>query len=202
VTRNDPPKPTPTLPAHRKVNTAVLLITAAVFVTVPLLAFAALYLWLNQTSFASVDEVKPAELESVQLQLLNLPRGPQNRPDPAPGERLADEENTVAQADQDIGPVKLSRPDFEVILQPLLNAQPLEASQWPACPFLGEIKVRFKDGRPGTIRLYWAPERPGDADSPARVYMKVGSNRYRACPLKELRTFAQACADRGTKVGR
>lgn len=200
--RNDQPKPTPTPPAPRKVNVAVLFIVAGVFITVPLLVFAALYLWLNQTSFASVDEVKPAELESVQLQLLNLPRGPQNRPDPAPGEKLPDDENTVAQADQDIGPVKLIRPDFEVILQPLLNAQPLEPSQWPACPFLGEIKVRFKDGRPGTIRLYWAPERAGDPDSPARVYMKVGSNRYRACSLKELRTFAQACAERGTKVGR
>src|SRR5262245_49334170 len=107
VIRNDQPKPTPTPPAPKKVNVAVLLIVAGVFITVPLLVFAALYLWLNQTSFASVDEVKPAELESVQLQLLNLPRGPQNRPDPTPGEKLPDDENTVAQADQDIGPVKL-----------------------------------------------------------------------------------------------
>lgn len=202
--RNDqlPPTP-PAAPAPKKVNVAVMLILTAVFVTVPLLVFAAFYLWLNQTSFASVDEVNPAELEGVRVQLLNLPRGPQNRPDVVAGaEWVRADENNSAHADPDIGPVDLIRPDFDLILAPLRNATPLEASQWPACPFLGEIKVRYTDGRKGTVRLYWALDRPGDPDSPARVYMTVGPNKYRACPLKELRTAAEAAASRGTKPGR
>lgn len=199
--RNDPPPPPPSPPAKR-VNVAVLLILAAVFVSVPLLAFLAILMWLNQTSFASVDEIDPGELATMQVQLLNLPRGPQNRPDPPEGETLPADENTRAYSDPDIGPVELTRPDFAVMLQPLRDAEPIESNEWPASPFLGEIKVRFKDGRPGTIRLYWASERPGDSNSPARVYMKIGSNKYRACSLKELRTFAEACAGRGTPVGR
>jgi hypothetical protein len=115
VTRNDPP-PAPSPPAPKKINVAVLLILAAVFVTVPLLVFAAIFLWLEQSSFASVDEIKPAELEGVRVQMLNLVRGPQNRPDPAPGENLSPDENTPGMHDPDIGPVNLIRPDFDVIL--------------------------------------------------------------------------------------
>lgn len=200
--RNDQPPPAPSPPAKKKINVAVLLITAAVFVTVPLLIFAAFFLWLERTSFASVDELKPAELESVQLRLINLVRGPQNRPDPGPDENLPPDENTPAQHDPDIDQTNLIRPDFEVIFQPLLNAEPIEHSQWPASMLLGEIRVRYKDGRPGTIRLYSAPDDPRVENSPLRVYMKVASNWYRACSLKEFRTFAQACAERGTKVGR
>jgi hypothetical protein len=35
-----------------------------------------------------------------------------------------------------------------------------------------------------------------------RVYMVIGSNKYKSCSLRELRTFAQACAERGTAAGR
>src|SRR3954471_9837847 len=95
VIRNDqPPPPVPSAPpAPKKINVAVLLILATVFITTPLLVFAAFYFWLEQTSFASVDELKPAELESVQVRMYNLVRGPQNRPDPLPVESLPPDEN-------------------------------------------------------------------------------------------------------------
>lgn len=199
--RNDPPPP-PAPPAPKKINVAVLLILAAVFITVPLLVFAAFFLWLEQTSFASVDELKSAELESVQVRMYNLVRGPQNRPDPLPDEKLSADENTSSQHDPDIDPTNLIRPDFDVIFQPLLNAEKIEHDQWPSAVFLGEIRVRYKDGRLGTIKLYRAPDNQRVEDSPLRVYMKIGANWYKACLLKELRTYAQACAERGTKAGR
>jgi hypothetical protein len=184
------------------VNVAVLLIVAAIFISVPLLVFAAFMLWMEQSAFAAVDEVKASELEGVRVQLLNLPRGPQNRPDVVAGQDTSGLENTAVQFDQDIGPVDLTRPDFDLILAPLLNATQIDPNAWPAVPLLGEIRVRYKDGRRGTIYLYWAYDRPGDDTSPARVYMKVGSNRFRACSLKDLRTVAEAAASRGTKAGR
>ena len=199
--RNDPP-PVPSPPAPKKVNVAVLLILAAIFVTVPLLVFAALFLWLNQTSFASVEELKPNELEGIRLQMLNLVRGPQNRPEPSPDESLGADENTPNQHDPDIGPVNLIRPDFDVILQPLRNAEPIDNSAYPATSYLGELRIRYKDGRRGTIYLRQALENPRNPDSPMRVYMVIGTNKYKACTLRELRTFAQACGDRGTPASR
>jgi hypothetical protein len=201
MTRNDPP-PVPSPPTPKKINVAVLLILAAVFVTVPLLIFAGLFLWLEQSSFASVDEIKPAELDGVRVQMLNLVRGPQNRPDPAADESLSPDENTPAYHDPDIGPVNLIRPDFEVMLQPLRDAQPADPKDWPATAFLGELRVRYKDGRRGTIYLRQARDNPRDPDSPMRVYMVIGPNKYKACSLRELRTFAEACAGRGTPAGR
>lgn len=201
MTRNDP-SPAARPPAPKKINVAVLFILAAFFITVPLLVFAALFLWLEQTSFASVDEIKTAELESVRVQMLNLVRGPQNRPDPLPGESVSPDENTPAQHDPDIGPVNLIRPDFDIIFQPLRDAEPVEASKMPSTSFLGEIRVRYTDGRRGTIYLRQALDDPRNPDSPMRVYMVIGPNRYKACTLRELRTFAQACGDRGTAASR
>jgi len=201
MTRNDPP-PVPSPPAPKKVNVAVLLILAAIFVTVPLLVFAALYMWLNQTSFASVDELNATELDVIELEMRNLVRGPQNRPEPSPDERLAADENTPNQHDDDIRPVKLIRTDFDVILQPLRNADPIETSAMPATYYLGELRIRYKDGRRGTIYLRQALDNPRNPDSPMRVYMVIGPNKYKACTLRELRTFARACGDRGTPAGR
>lgn len=200
--RNDQiPPPQPAAPARKKINVAVLLVVAAAFITVPLLVFLAFMLWMDQSAFGTVDDVKTSELEGVRVQLLNLPRGRQNRPDTIK-EDGPPADNTPTQFDADIGPVDLTRPDFDLILAPLRNATPLEPKDWPASPLLGEIRVRYKDGRRGTIYLYWAYDRPGDDTSPARVYMKVGGNRYRACSLKDLRTVAEAAASRGTKAGR
>lgn len=202
--RNDPPPPPaqPSPPAPKKINAAVLLILASVFITIPLLVFAAFFLWMEQSAFASVDELKPAELESVRVQMLNLVRGPQNRPDPPVSPEVSADENTRNQRDPDIDPTNLIRPDFDVIFQPLLNAEKIDHDKWPSAAFLGEIRVRYKDGRFGTIRLYQAPDNPRVEDSPMRVYMKIGPSWYRACSVKELRTYAQSCAERGTKAGR
>ena len=46
--------------------------------------------------------------------------------------------------------MNLIRPDFDVILQPLREAEKADPKEWPATSFLGEIRVRYKDGRRGT----------------------------------------------------
>lgn len=196
-----PPQP-PAAPAPKKVNAAVLLITAAATVTVALLIAAGIILWLNQTSFESVDEIKPEELESVRIHMLNLVRGPQNRPDPPLVPDVPPDENVRSRNDPDIDPTFLVRPDFDVIFIPLRNADAADASVAPATSFLGEIRVRYKDGRRGTIYLRQGPDDRRDENSPMRVYMKIGSNWYRACSLKDFRTFAHSCAERGTRAGR
>lgn len=192
----DQPSP-PALPSRKKINPAVLLVVAAVIVTLPLLAFAGIFLLVNRTSFDSVDELDAKQLESVRVQLLNLPRGAQNRPDTDAAVRP--DEDTRRHADPDVGPANLTREDFGPMLQPLRNAERLDPADWPAAVFTGEIRVRYTDGRGGTVRLYRYPEKVSDPNSPEVVYFKVNSNLYRGGTLKELRTTAEACAGRALK---
>jgi hypothetical protein len=189
-----PPSPAP---PPKKLNLAVLLILASVFVTVPVCLFALVFFWLTQSAFSSVDELKADELDEIEIRLVNLPRGPQNRPDPLGDDKLRADENTKFHTDPDLDPTRLMRPDFDVFLNTLRGATPVDRK--PPSPYLGKVEVRYKDGRRGTVMLYWATDdlRP---DAPAVVWTRINSNYYRACSLKELRTVAQACAERGEKV--
>jgi hypothetical protein len=185
---------------RRKINAAVLLIVAAVFVTIPLLIFLGLFLWLNQSAFDRIEDIPVKELAEIRLELKNLPRGADNRPDPLDEETLPPDQNTIYQNDPDIWPTLLDKSDFEPFLAVLANADPVTADQWPAKAYLGKLQIRYQDGRSGTVLLYWATEVPGDSTSPARVYMMIGGQRYRACRLKELRTVAEAVASRGKRI--
>jgi len=183
-----------TSPSPKKLNVAVLLILAAVLVTVPLLVFLGVFLWLDQTSFTSVDELKVEELDTIRIELKNLASRSMDRPD----SDVVDKTNTLDRTDPDIRPVYITRPDFNNILAPLREAKEIDPMQWPASAYLGKYEIKYKDGRGGTIMLYWNTEVHGNADSPGVVWMKIGANRYQACKLKELRTIAEDCAKRGT----
>lgn len=200
---NDYPDPQPVSPPSqpKKINLAVLLIVAAVFITTPVCIFALGYLWLTQSSFNSVNEIKADEVDEIKIQMLNLRRGPQNRPDPIADENLKPEENTPYFTDPDIEPTTLVRPDFDAFLGSLRGAEKVDRTQVPAVAFLGKIEVRYKDGRRGTILLKQSDDHPGP-DATVLVWMNINSNWYKAGTLKDLRTVAQACADRGQKVPR
>ncbi len=178
----------------KKINVAVLIIMAAVLITVPLLVALGVILWLNQTSFTSVDELKVEELDTIRIELKNLASREIDRPD----SDVVDKTNTLDRTDPDIRPVYITRPDFNNILAPLREAKKIDPMQWPASAYLGKYEIKYKDGRGGTIMLYWNTEVHGNADSPGVVWMKIGANRYQACMLKELRTIAEDCAKRGT----
>jgi len=178
----------------RKVNAAVLLILATVLITLPILLFLGVFLWLNQNAFTAVDEIVPAELDSVRIELKNLASRTVDRPD-----HTTNDANTLDRTDPDVTPTYMMRPDFVNVLAPLREATEIELMQWPASAYLGKYEVKYKDGRGGTIMLYWATVTHGAQDSPAEVWMKIGPKRYRACSLKELRTVVEECATRGTK---
>ena len=111
----------------------------------PVCTFALFYFWLTQSAFNSVEELKADELEEIRIDIKNLPRGPQNRPDPLEGEMLSPEENTTFHTDPDIPPTKLIRPDFDSFLGVLRGAESIEPM--PASAYLGKIEIRYKDGR-------------------------------------------------------
>lgn len=191
------PPPSPAEAPPKKLNVAVLLILAAVFITVPVCLFALMYFWLTQSAFNSVDELKADDLQEIEIRLVNLPRGPHNRPDPSPDERIKADENTRFHTDPDVDPTLLTRPDFDVFLNALRGAEKVDRK--PPSPYLGKVEIRYKDGRRGTVMLYWASEdnRP---DAPAVVWLRINSHYYKGGTLKDLRTVAQACAERGTRA--
>ena len=177
----------------KKINVAVLLIVAAVLVTVPLLVAVGVILWLDQSSFTSVDELKTEELDTIRIELKNLASRNIDRPD-----TTEEKTESIDRTDPDIRSVYIIRPDFNNILAPLREATPIDPKQWPASAYLGKYEIKYKDGRGGTIMLYWNTEVHGNQNSPGMVWMKIGSNRFQACKLKALRTVAEECAKRGT----
>jgi hypothetical protein len=201
MTDHEQPEPLPAQKPAPKVNVAVMLILASVFITLPVCLFALIFFWLNQSSFNSVNEIRAEELSEIKIQMLNLRRGPQNRPDPIGEDTIKPDENTPSYTDPDIDPTKLLRTDFDPFLGSLRGAERVERNEVPATAYLGKIEVRYKDGRRGTILLKQADDRPG-RDATIQVWMNINSSWFKAGSLKDFRTVAQACADRGEKAGR
>jgi len=141
-------------------------------IVAPLVSIFVIFPWLSQQAFHSADELKVEEIEELRVQLLNHPAGK-----------------------QDIGPIRMDPADFDKLLQPLRNAQPIESI--PASAMLGEYRVRYKDGRRGTIRLRFQPaNRAIDA---APVWMTIGTQKYQIGNLGTLWPLAEECAARGKK---
>jgi len=186
------PKPFPPPPV-RKVNVKLIAAIVLLLLLVPVVFIAFIFPWLSQPAFRSVDEIDPAQIESLSVQLLNHPAGL-----------------------EDVRPTKMNPQDFAKLLEPLRNAERIDVQ--PPAAFNGEYKVRFQDGRRGTIRLRWARDAfdystpiaavVGSAGeqfgNPPRwrytVYMQVGSEKYRAkVDALSLFQLAKECEPRGVK---
>jgi len=166
------------------------LIAGATFVlavvAIPLLILFFVLPWLSQLAFTSVDELNIAEIEELSIQLLNHP---------SVDDKLRKPDVDMPIRSRDRG-VKLAAADFDAALAPLRNATKIDAI--PASTFLGEYKVRFKDGRRGTIRLRFQPGMADPLNAP--VWFEIGPNKYRASTLMgPLWATAEDCATRGLK---
>ena len=159
-------------PRRRRVSAKWLFGLTALTLLVPVVMVFVIFPWLAEQAFQSVEEIDPTQVEVLRVQLLNNPQGK-----------------------EDIGPTEMAAADFPALLAALSGAE--KVSEIPASTWLGEYRVRFKDGRRGTIRLYWQRRNPSRIDSPAIVWMKVGSNKYRAGEVLELFKVAGECAPRG-----
>jgi len=175
------------------VNVKLMVAIVLLLLLVPVGVMFCIFPWLSQQAFKSVDEIDATQVETLGVQLLNHPEGR-----------------------EDVRPIQMAREDFDRLLEPLRHAEKVEVQ--PAAPFAGEYKVRFKDGRRGTIRLRWAREAV-DLSPPFAavvgstaeqfgitprwryvVYMQVGSEKYRAkCDALALFELAKECEARGKR---
>lgn len=170
-----------------------LILTLAVLSTAAVVGLAMLFLsWVSTPLGLTVDQIDPAEVAEIRVQLLNRP----DRRD-------------------DIGPLAMRPEDFPALLAPLRNAEPVDDK--PGMPWLGEYQIRFKDDRRMTIRLRWERRAPLDsrpafaavvgtglggmatwvppADESV-VWMVLEGRIYRAGKLTELLRVAEECAAR------
>jgi hypothetical protein len=190
--------PAPT-PKPKKFATKWLIALALLALLVPVGLLFCVFPWLSQPAFTTVDEIEAVQLDTLRVQLLNHPN-----------------------AKEDVGPIDMAKEDSGRLLAPLRKAEKIEAL--PACTFLGEYKVRYADGRRGTIRLSWkresanlseafaavagnAAERLGPTPNYSyRVYMKISTGLWQQPSYWKTNTNAlqlfelgEECKARGKK---
>lgn len=160
-------------PKRYKVSAKWLIGLSALTLLVPVLMIFVIFPWLAEQAFQSVEEINPDDVEVLRVQLLNHP---QDQPD--------------------VGPVNMNPDDFPKLFKAISGAE--KVNEIPAATWLGEYRVRFKDGRRGTIRLYWQRQNPSNSGSVPVIWMKIGSGKYRGGEVLDLFKIATECAPRGT----
>ncbi len=167
-----PEQQLPPQPKRYKVSAKWLIGLSALTLLVPIFMIFVVFPWLAEQAFQSVEEIDPAQVDVMRIQLLNHPRGR-----------------------EDVGPVEMHPDDFAKLLKAIGGAEKVDAI--PAATWLGEFRVRYKDDRKGTIRLYWQKQNPSVPNSPAMFWLKIGTSKYKGGDVLELFKIAEECAPRG-----
>ncbi len=160
-------------PRRYKVSAKWLFGLTALTLLVPVLMVFVIFPWLAEQAFQSVEEIDPEQVDVLRVQLLNHPEGK-----------------------EDVGPVEMHRDDFAKLLKTIAGAE--KVNEIPPATWMGEYRVRFKDDRRGTIRLYWQKQNPNVPESPATIWMKIGTGKYKAGEALSVYKVAEECAPRGT----
>ncbi len=177
-------------PAKTNVKLILLLAVLSIAAVVGVAFLAGM--WIASPLDLTVDQIDPADVAEIRVQLLNRPDGK-----------------------ADVGPIKMRPEDFPALLGMLEHATLEE--DLPGMPWLGEYQIRFQDGRRLTIRLRWERRLPFDsrpafaaaagtglggvaawvppADESV-VWMKIEKRIYRAGKLVDLLRVAEECAAR------
>ena len=178
-------------PAKKKSHRTIIILVILGMIAVPTVMLVFVFPWLSQSAFQSVDEIDVAQVDTIRIQFLNHPN------------RKAD-----------VDPVYLANEDFDTVLEPLRRAESVTVI--PPSAHLGEYRIRFKDGRRGTIRLTWLQENRGQENALASltgaaamengfvppkytVYFKIDSKMYKAGHAMELFNLGYRLAERGHK---
>jgi hypothetical protein len=169
----------PTRPrTGRRVALVVLLV---VLLLVPVVYGLALLVasLLQGQPFDSPAELTPETVRSLRVHLLN---------------------RKELDGGEDVGPYHAAEEDYARLLAPLKAAT--EVGSYPDArgPFLGEYRVVLKNGRKGTIRLYWSrPPGVGPDNKPhaARLRFQIGQHLYEGAATDELVRAAEESAPRG-----
>jgi hypothetical protein len=95
--------------------------------------------------------------------------------------------------EDDVGPYVAKTEHYTRLLAPLVAADTVDSL--PTKAFLGEYRIRMKDGRRQVIRLSFLAEQDGSK----RLAFKIGPKAFRGGPVSDLVATAEACDPRPKK---
>jgi len=142
------------LPPPKKIKPWQIVLLVCLVLLIPVGLIFVLFPLLSETPFESADELSPENVDSVRVFLLNR--------------------KELDGSTDDVGPFFAATDDFNAIFASLKSVP--EVEQYPDArgPWLGELRVRLKNGRKGTIKLYWT-RKPGEA---ARLRFQIGNHKF------------------------
>jgi len=164
-------------PPSRKVRARWIVALLAVALLVPITLGFVVFPLLAEQPFDNADELTPESVESVRVFLLN---------------------RKELDGGEDVGPYFAAADDVAAVLASLKSVP--EVDQFPDArgPWLGELRVRLKNGRKGTIKLYWV-RKPGEE---ARLRFQIGTHKFEGGSSEAFIKIAAEAAPRGRTVKR
>ncbi len=144
----------PAVPPPKRIRAWQIVLLVCLALLVPVGLVVVLFPLLSEQAFESADELSAENVESVRVFLLNR--------------------KELDGSNSDVGPYFAAPDDFDAILASLKSVP--EVEQYPDArgPWLGELRVRLKNGRKGTIKLYWT-RKPGEV---ARLRFQIGNRKF------------------------
>ncbi len=168
---NSPP-PEPPTPKHGK----KLLAGMAVVMLVPVCLVVFVFPLLAKPGFDDVSQLTPTEISRLEVVIRNR-QGIDDGPD--------------------IGPYVADPADYAAILDALRNVPKVPDFDGARGPILGEFQVLPKNGRKGTIRLYWQQPAAGPEAGPPRLRFQIGPAKFEGGSVAGLIDAVAKGAERG-----
>lgn len=170
-------------PTLRRARQSPLILAGAVFAILLVMALVATIVvpLLQEQPFDSVDELDAANIKSLRVYFLNrkeLDNG------------------------DDIGPYFAAEEDYAKLLAPLRNVPEVSEFQDARGVWLGEVRVRTKTGRKGTIKLYWVKTPLDLPTAPARLRFQIGPHKYEGGTATAIVAAASEAAPRGSATAK
>jgi hypothetical protein len=128
---------------------------------------------LSEQAFESADELTPENIKSLRVYFLNrreLDDGP------------------------DIGPYYAAPEDYAMLLAPLKAVPEVSEFEGTRGVWLGEYRVRLKNGRYSPIKLYWLKTTP---DAVAKLRFQIGPHKFEGGTAAAVIKAAEEAAPRG-----
>ena len=163
-------------PPVRPRHTRKLLLFLGLILLIPVGLFFVVFPLLMEQPFDSVDEVKPENIRSLRVKILN---------------------RSKFDGGDDLGPYIADPADYAVLLKPLETVPTIADFPDARGPWLGEYRIVTNDGRRGTIMFYYQSRTP---EMVPQLRFQIGSIKFQGGQARAVIDAATTAAARGRAV--
>ncbi|OWK43954.1 hypothetical protein [Fimbriiglobus ruber] len=160
-----------------KFGKAVALIVALIVIVLAGVAVVVFPLLMAQ-SFESAEELTPENIKSFRVFVMN---------------------RKELDGGEDIGPYYAAEEDYATLLAPLKGVPEVPQFADARGPWLAEYRIQTKNGRKGTIKMYWVLPPGGrmPAGDAAKLRFQIGPHLFEGGRATSIVAVADECASRG-----